>query len=86
MWSLEDQSSSSGLRASDGVQTSVEVTRESDGRLRQLRLGCIIFVNRIEVDKSDLLWLTTSRDRLVGSNRLMEAIAHRLSSEEVNVV
>jgi len=69
IWSLEDQSSSSGLRASDGVQTSVEVTRESDGRLRQLRLGCIAFViDVIEVDKSDLLlmelqdeWMETHR-------------------------
>jgi len=57
------------------------VTRESDGRLRQLRLGCIIFViDVIEVDKSDLLLMELQDEWME-----MEAIAHRLS-REVNVV
>jgi len=37
------------------------------GNCHRRRLECIIFVNRVEVYKSDLLWMTSSR-RVDGDN------------------
>jgi len=50
--------------------TNLEELESTAGKCHRhrLRLECIVFVNRVEVDKSDLLWLTTSR-RVDGSNR-----------------
>ena len=85
---LEDQSSTftptGAFRASEQPWRARNSTAASRRRLCRLAVHCLwCWLDRNETKV--IFWLTTSR-RVDGSNRLMEAIAHRLSSEEVNVV
>jgi len=47
---------------------NLEELESTVGKCHRRRLEYIIFVNRVEVDKSNLLWMTSSR-RVDGSNR-----------------